>query len=260
MMQLTTLFFFTSCVTSTNIDFTKWHPPVPGDLRSPCPALNALANHGIIPHNGRNLTVPMLVDAFKSSMNVSADFTTFVGSAALPLAADKGASGQFNLADISVHGVPNAMEHDGSLSRKDFANGGDATSFSPSVFREFLGFFGNEKNVTIPLAAKARWGRILSSRRTNPHFSYTEGDRLNSYIQSAIYMQSLKEPVSGTVPVNWIKIWYEQERLPWKEGWRPTKDPISGLSLLVDVLKLAMNTPEKQNFVIDGKGGSHAGY
>ncbi|KAJ4291838.1 hypothetical protein N0V90_009734 [Kalmusia sp. IMI 367209] len=262
-MKLGAIFLtLTSSVSSSKIDFTKWHPPFPGDLRSPCPALNALANHYIIPHNGRNLTVPMLVDAFKASMNVSADFTTFVGSAALPLAPDKGKSGQFSLADISVHGVEGTMEHDGSLSRQDFAKAGDATSFSPAIFKEFLGYFEGKKNITIPLAAKARWGRILTSRRTNPHFSYTASDRLNSYIQSAIYMQSLKEPVSDTVPVEWIKVWFEQERLPWKEGWRPTKDPVSGLTLIGDVLKLAIETPEKSEIVpgADGVGKGHGGY
>lgn len=27
-------------------------PPGPGDIRGPCPGLNALANHNYIPHNG----------------------------------------------------------------------------------------------------------------------------------------------------------------------------------------------------------------
>ena len=29
-----------------------WAPPGPGDLRGPCPGLNALANHGYFPRNG----------------------------------------------------------------------------------------------------------------------------------------------------------------------------------------------------------------
>lgn len=85
----------------------------------------------------------------------------------------------------------------------------------------------------------------MTSRRTNPAFSYLAGDRLNSYIQSAIYIQSLKDPKTQKVPVKWIKVWYEEERLPYKEGWRPTPDAVSGLSLLIDVLNLAMLTPEK---------------
>lgn len=152
-----TLLSLLSSICATKIDFTKWQPASRGDLRSPCPALNALANHYIIPHDGRNLTVPMLVDAFHASMNISSDFTTFVATAALPLAPDGGASGHFSLQDIRVHGVAGAMEHDGSLSREDYGVTGDATTFSPRVFREFLSYFRGCKNVTLPLAAKARW-------------------------------------------------------------------------------------------------------
>lgn len=102
-------------------------------------------------------------------------------------------------------------------------------------------------------------GRILTSRRRNPRFSYTEGDRLNSYIQTAIYLQSLKDPATGNVPVEWLKVWFEEERLPYKEGWRPTQQPVSGLSLAVDVLKLAMETPEKEGFLTGGRRGEGYG-
>lgn len=37
----------------------------------------------------------------------------------------------------------------------------------------------------------------------------------------------------------------EQERLPFKEGWRTPKTQISGFSLASDVLQLALATPEK---------------
>lgn len=241
-MKTTISILTISTLASATINFTHWHPPVPGDLRSPCPALNALANHCIIPHDGRNLTVPMLVKAFKDSMNVSEDFTTFVGTAALPLAPDKGASGQFSLEDIRIHG---GMEHDASLSRKDFAVDSDANSFSPEIFNEFLSYFNGSNDATIPLAAAARWGRVETERARNPNFTYAAGDRLNSYIQSAIYRQSLKAP-DGSVPMDWVKVWYQEERLPYEEGWRPTQDPISGLSLAGDILLLVLATPEEK--------------
>lgn len=156
-MKLTSCVLIIAPLATAAVNFTNFHPPFPGDLRSPCPALNALANHYIIPHSGRNLTVPLLVKAFKESMNIGEDFTSFVATAALPLAPDHGASGQFSLADISVHGKDASMEHDGSLSREDFAKGGDATSFNKKVFAEFLGYFKGKKEVTIEDAARARW-------------------------------------------------------------------------------------------------------
>ncbi|KAF7362906.1 Cloroperoxidase [Mycena venus] len=35
------------------------------DLRAPCPGLNTLANHGYLPRDGRNITVPMIVQSFE---------------------------------------------------------------------------------------------------------------------------------------------------------------------------------------------------
>ncbi|KAH7115117.1 Chloroperoxidase [Dendryphion nanum] len=244
-MHLSAHFLLFPTFAFATITFTNWQPPVPGDLRSPCPALNALANHNIIPHNGRNLTVPMLETAFLTSMNISPSFTNFVGTAALILAPDKGASGQFSLKDIAKRGVPETMEHDASLSRKDFAVDGDATSFSPRIFREFLAFLGAKKEIGIQDAARARWGRVTTERRRNSKFEYNAGDRLNSYIQSAIYMQSLVDNKTKKVPVEWIKIWFEQERLPYREGWRPTTTPVTPITLAADILLLALATPEK---------------
>lgn len=72
---------------------------------------------------------------------------------------------------------------------------------------------------------------------------------MGSYIQTAIYLQALKDPALGKVPTEWLKVWFEQERLPWKEGWRTTQEPVSSLSLLGEVLKLALETPEEAEFV-----------
>lgn len=99
----------------------------------------------------------MLMLTLHVIVNISPDFTTFVATAALPLAPDGGASGQFSLQDISVHGRQDGMEHDGSLSREDYDVSGDATRFSPRVFREFLSYFGGKEEVTLKLAARARW-------------------------------------------------------------------------------------------------------
>ncbi|CAG8835038.1 22518_t:CDS:2, partial [Racocetra persica] len=34
----------------------EWQAPGPDDKRSPCPALNTLANHGYLPRGGENIT------------------------------------------------------------------------------------------------------------------------------------------------------------------------------------------------------------
>ena len=54
---------FTTFSEDQLIDVTgehAWAPPKPGDLRGPCPGLNALANHGYFPRTG---IVPLAVGA-----------------------------------------------------------------------------------------------------------------------------------------------------------------------------------------------------
>ncbi|KAF7360782.1 HEME-HALOPEROXIDASE domain-containing protein [Mycena venus] len=51
----------------------QWIAPKATDLRSPCPGLNTLANHGYLPRNGRNISIPMMLEAAIEGFNVGAD-------------------------------------------------------------------------------------------------------------------------------------------------------------------------------------------
>ncbi|KAH9045351.1 Cloroperoxidase [Lactarius pseudohatsudake] len=53
-------------------------PPSAGDSRSPCPALNALANHGILPHDGRGITAYQLISVMRQHYHVSLPLATFL--------------------------------------------------------------------------------------------------------------------------------------------------------------------------------------
>lgn len=66
----------------------------------------------IIPHNGKNLTIPMLSTAFNKFINVGSDVAQAVGGVALTTSPIPN-SQSFNLNDIDKH---NVIEHDGSLS------------------------------------------------------------------------------------------------------------------------------------------------
>ena len=68
-MKITSALFAVVGLVSAAIDFGNWHPPVSGEVRSPCPALNSLANHGIINHDGKDLEVPALVKAMGEALS-----------------------------------------------------------------------------------------------------------------------------------------------------------------------------------------------
>lgn len=47
-------------------------PPGPDDSRGPCPALNTLANHGLINHDGKNLNSNDILAAFPRGFGIDA--------------------------------------------------------------------------------------------------------------------------------------------------------------------------------------------
>lgn len=52
------------------------------------------------------------------------------------------------------------------------------------------------------------------------------------------------DPITGVAPLEYVKVLFEQERLPFNEGWRPTEIPTTIASLAVMVGELFSNSPE----------------
>ncbi|KAH9814557.1 hypothetical protein DFH28DRAFT_1082765 [Melampsora americana] len=81
--------------------------------RSPCPALNALANHGIINPSGRDLSFHQITSALSRTYNLSPTLAMQLLLGAYPILDGRKT---INLSDLSTHGV---IEHDASLLRPD---------------------------------------------------------------------------------------------------------------------------------------------
>ncbi|CAI6335958.1 unnamed protein product [Periconia digitata] len=228
--------------------FDDWHPAVPGqDSRGPCPGLNALANHGILPRSGKNITIPDLVKGLGAGVNISAELATILGMGAIKTS-DTPALQSFDLDDLGKH---NLIEHDGSLSRKDiaFVEGTPTHKLDEDIFDDFMSYFNASASISLPVAAAARWGRMQSSRKDNSQFQYTPSGRFSSYSETAIYYLTLQNPATGTVPVEHLKVLFTEERLPYKEGWRPLV-PVNGGSFSQTLLSLAISTPEEASDLV----------
>lgn len=153
-MKVQSILLASAGFVSAAIDFGNWHPQMPerGEVRSPCPGLNTLANHGIIPRDGKNLNVPILVKALGETYNLSAEISTVIANGGLKTSSNP-ASGNFTLEDLTKHGL---IEHDASLSRKD-ASEGDNYSFSPVIFQEYTNYLRGVNDLTHNEIAAARW-------------------------------------------------------------------------------------------------------
>ncbi|KAH9971537.1 Cloroperoxidase [Lactifluus volemus] len=94
----------------------EYNPPRPGESRCSCPALNAMANHGILPRDGRNITFRELTEKVRATYNFSPSFSVYVPRYIAHLLNRSYRTGTFDLSDIDVH---NGIEHDASLVRRD---------------------------------------------------------------------------------------------------------------------------------------------
>lgn len=73
--------------------------------------LNTLANHDILPHNGQNFTLPVIIQALAEGVNFTPELATFLFNFAVQTNPDPNAT-EFNLDQLGTHGI---LEHDASL-------------------------------------------------------------------------------------------------------------------------------------------------
>ncbi|EJF59901.1 Cloroperoxidase [Dichomitus squalens LYAD-421 SS1] len=102
-------------------DSNAFIPATPDDSRSPCPALNALANHGYLPHDGCNLTASQLVSVLRAKYKISWILAALLSYGGVALCGHRdGWSWKLDLHELAKHDV---IEHNGSLVHDDAAPG-----------------------------------------------------------------------------------------------------------------------------------------
>lgn len=77
-------------------------------------ALNAMANHGILPHDGRNIKFTELSKLIHETYNFAPSFCYFVPNYAADFLGRDYKTDTMDLNDLDVH---NCIEHDASLTR-----------------------------------------------------------------------------------------------------------------------------------------------
>ena len=215
------------------LDFGQWSPPGPDDVRSPCPGLNSMANHGILPHSGKALTVKMLTDAMDEVFNIGFDLRTILAVGGVFSSPNALLHGTMDLNDLDKH---NFIEHDGSLSRAPIHEGGDDHTFRQDIFNQVLSFFPNSTDAVTSIveASKAHLHRVQTDAQT-PGFSYGSKQTFLALGETALYLMAMGDPLTGIGPLDYIRILFEQERLPYAEGWRTPTTQIS-LGLTLDMM------------------------
>ncbi|KAH7144262.1 Peroxidase, family 2-domain-containing protein [Dactylonectria estremocensis] len=229
-----------------------WMAPRDGDVRSPCPMLNVLANHGYLPRDGKNISQNITRSAMKGGLNLEPDFADIMFGPAL-LTNPRPNQTTFDLDHLNRH---NILEHDGSLSRAD-AYWDDSQVFNETVYEETLTYFQND-TVDLKAAAAARMGRVISSTRTNPTFFLNATSEMISLGETAAYILALGDRETGTVPLNRVRMMFEQEKLPVELGWSTGQVPATANDLF-DLTQRIIDSTDFPTLRARMNGGIHAG-
>lgn len=135
--------------------------------------LNALANHGILPHDGKNISFSELNHKVRQTFNFAPSFCFFVPKFSADFLNRSYWSGRFDLEELSLH---NAIEHDASLTRMDAALVPDQGKPDPTLVAELLGeatgtMEDGRPLLTIPDLSRALSKRRVDARKTNKHYT-----------------------------------------------------------------------------------------
>ncbi|KAJ7493559.1 Cloroperoxidase, partial [Mycena latifolia] len=219
----------------------KWIAPRATDVRSPCPGLNTLANHGYLPRSGKNITIPMILDAAVDGFNVGPDAILQAAKFGL-LSGDDPIT--MNLDALRLH---NLIEHDASISRNDFAVG-DNLHFNETVFSTLANANPGVNYYNATSAGLVQRDRLANSVAINPNVTNTLKEFLLRSRESALYLSIMGDPLTAVAPKKFVQIFFREERLPIMEGWTRPKTLITADSLgpAEDIIIAASNWTQTQ--------------
>ncbi|CAG8496545.1 9575_t:CDS:2 [Ambispora gerdemannii] len=200
----------------------EWKPPGPNDQRSPCPALNVLANHGYIPRDGNNVTVQQIRDALDEHLGVSSWFGSLMARVVMH---KFGNNGQLSLADLFEH---NIIEHDASLTRNDKYFSTDAnpsTQLNQTLITQLLSFASPETNrLNVDSLAKARNLRYDQSKTANPEFVFESDQHSNAFGEASLLLNVIGAD-EREVEVDVANVFLREAKIP--DNWKPGKDKVT---------------------------------
>jgi len=224
-------------------------PPQPGDKRSPCPALNTLANHGFLPRDGKDIGPFEIYRALREGYQLSiilAFILTFVGWAIL------GQLRKVSLWDLARH---NCIEHDACLFHHDAHGKAEyaPTAVSNSLMKSALHQGGRYVSGHMSLEDVANI-REKRERALEKPLKWWQAEIARGEMAAAIGVLGGKDAAKNGLDLEVLRLWVRQERLP--DDWKP--DHTQGLyqtGVMVKVIRDRMEAMKKKEMdnILDGE-------
>ncbi|KXJ89871.1 putative peroxidase [Microdochium bolleyi] len=221
--------------------------------RSPCPVVNALANHGFLKRDGKNIYKEELnaamshvgmsnllgsvfayptyfeyhnptlayrsppVSTLQKVWNLLKDpysFFSYFGCW-YPKQLDTRGVKYLDLENLAAHG---AIEHDISLSRRDIGQKEGNNAPQGDLIQEMLDSSWDGNTLTIDDLAAFIKNRIKRQLKDNPDLVYGPAENQVNCGQIALMMGCFGD--GKTIPLSYVRAIFEHERLPYDEGWK----------------------------------------
>lgn len=171
--------------------------------RGPCPALNALANHGILPRDGANITADVLKTAIQSVYSLD-DTSAAVLIAMVPAT--------FSLDYLSIH---NALEHDASLVHADAYFGADPATVDETLAADLFARSQDGETLGVAEVGAARAARLASCQASNPQCTFGSTQTTLAYTEASIFLLGFGGGnANATVSVDVAYAFVVEERIP----------------------------------------------
>ncbi|RYP20508.1 hypothetical protein DL765_002753 [Monosporascus sp. GIB2] len=210
-----------SCARAFYPTLPEWHPAGPDDFRGPCPMMNTLANHNLLPHDGRNITKQDVIKATGAALNFKESLASLMFDMAVIANPEPNAT-YFSLDHLNRH---NVLEHDGSLSRLD-AYFGNNHVFNEEVFEQTKKYW-TEPVLDPDMLANSKLARQLDSKAFNPTYTFTERVEQFSLGELAAPIIAFGDLHSGKVNRTLVEYFFVNERLPYELGWTTREQALS---------------------------------
>jgi len=196
--------------------------PKEGDSRCCCPGLNTLANHGLLPRDGKNIQFKIIPGVIHDVFNFAPSFCYFVPWYAAQFLQRDYNKDTMNLNDIDVH---NCIEHDASILRHDTKFQTDQSKPALDLIHSFLASATGDDGKTVTLADSSKFMELrrAHSKAHNPQYTQNVDQKMFASGNASILFSFFGGNVDD------LRIFLNEERLP--EGWEPKVRTKKGLTL-----------------------------
>ncbi|GKT66197.1 sterigmatocystin biosynthesis peroxidase stcc protein [Colletotrichum tofieldiae] len=182
--------------------------------------MNTLANHGFLPHDGRNLTQENVVKGLQEGLN----FNTSLGELMFRMA-------------IVANPEPNAT----FFTFRTDAFFGSNHIFNQTIFDESRAYWTKDV-LDADQLANSKIARQINSKAFNPNYTFTASVENFSLGEIAAPIIAFGDISAGTVNKTLVEYFFLNERLPAELGWVKKENPIRQEDILSVVQMISKAT------------------